>query len=96
MSPAWGGYQKEYSVPTFTPPVRSEKIPTKHPLFKHYSRLASFTVLWRNSHFTEVRYPAQEETDQLVEGVTWFPGGRTFTVSAETAALLEADGFTVT
>jgi hypothetical protein len=32
----------------------------------------------------------------LTEGVTWFQGGRTYTVSSSTAAALTAAGYTVT
>lgn len=80
-------------MPQFTPPVRSEPIPTQQKPFKYYRQPVSMSVVYRNSHYTEVRSPHQEETDLLVEGVTWFPGGRTHAVSVETALALEADGF---
>jgi hypothetical protein len=62
--------------------------------FKFYTMPQGIAVVWRNGHFVQVRVPSQVETEALVEGVTWFSGGRTYTVSTDTAALLTADGFT--
>ena len=81
-------------MPIFKPPVRSERIPTDQKPFKFYTQPVSMSVVYRNSRFQEVRHPTQEETDALEEGVTWFAGGRTYTVTDATATLLEADGFT--
>lgn len=82
-------------MPTFTPPVITERMPTRVKPFCFYGQPVSFAVVFRNGHFQSVRVPSQTETDALVEGVTWFTGGRTYTVSADTASLLTADGFTV-
>ena len=83
-------------MPVFTPPVRSERIPTNEKPFKFYTRPVSMSVVYRNSRFQEVRTPTQEETDALEEGVTWFCGGHTYNVSDATATLLQADGFETT
>lgn len=79
----------------FTPPVHYQKLShIKQKPFSFYAWPVSMSVVLRNSHFQEVRSPSQDETDALVEGETWFAGGRTYLVSDETASLLQADGFT--
>lgn len=82
-------------MPTFQAPVSYERVPTDIKPFKYYQQPVSFAVVWRNSHFQSIRAPHQEETDALVEGVTWFTGGRVYTISQATADLLTADGFAV-
>lgn len=83
-------------MPTFTPPVETERMPTRVKPFVFYGQPVSFAVVFRNGHYQSVRTPTQDETAALVEGVTWFTGGRSYTVSADTAALLTNDGYTVT
>lgn len=84
-------------MPIFTPPVVQERMPASAGrLFSFYTQPQGHAVVWRNGHFVQVRVPSQEETAALVEGVTWFTGGRTYDVSADTATLLNADGFTTT
>lgn len=68
--------------------------PSSGRVFSFFTQTHSYAVVWRNGHFQTVRTPSQEETDRLEEGVTWFTGGRSYTVSADTALLLQADGFT--
>lgn len=82
-------------MPTFTPPTRVERLPTAVSPFKFFGVEVASAVVFRNGHFVQARVPSQDETDALVEGVTWFTGGRSYTVSADTAALLTTDGFTV-
>ena len=83
-------------MPTFTPPTRQERMQTREKPFRFFSHTVSDAVVRRNGHFQLVRTPSQEETAALVEGVTWFSGGRTYQVSDDTAVLLTADGFTTT
>jgi hypothetical protein len=78
----------------FSPPVRWERIPTHQKPFKYYRRPVSMSVVYRDSHFQEVRVTNSDETENLEEGTTWFPGGRSHPVNQDTKALLEADGFT--
>jgi hypothetical protein len=81
-------------MPSFTPPVRQVGNNHVHQRpFRYYRHAVSMTVLYRNGHFTEVRVADPAETDLLKEGVTWFPGGRTYAISTETALLLEGDGY---
>jgi hypothetical protein len=54
------------------------------------------SVVLRNSRFQEVRVADPAETDALIEGETWFAGGREYLVSDATATLLAGDGFTTT
>ena len=79
----------------FTPPVRRERIPTNEKPFKFYTQPVSMSVVQRNGRFQEVRV-AHDIQENLVEGQTWFSGGRTYTVSDELALLLQADGFEIT
>lgn len=83
-------------MPVFTPPTFEERMAGAGRLFSFYTQTMSYAVLFRNGRFQTVRTPSQEETAALVEGVTWFSGGRSYDVSDDTAALLAADGFTTT
>lgn len=79
----------------FTPPTFEERMYTPgQRLFTFFTQTMSFAVVFRNGHYQNVRVPSQEETDALVEGKTWFSGGRTYTVDRDTANLLKADGYT--
>ena len=82
-------------MPLFTPPVHDEPMPTRVKPFCFFVQPVSFAVVFRNGHFQSVRTPSQDETRALVEGKTWFTGGRTYYVDADTQTLLQADGFTV-
>lgn len=73
-----------------------EPMPTSQKPFKFFTQPVSFAVVYRNSHYQSVRLPHVDETDQLIEGRTWFTGGRSYLVDDETAALLAADGYTTT
>lgn len=64
--------------------------------FRFFAQTVSDAVVMRNGHFQLVRTPSQEETAALVEGATWFSGGRSYLVSDDTATLLAADGFVTT
>lgn len=66
---------------------------TPERLFRFFTQTMSYAVVFRNGHYQAVRTPSQEETDALVEGRTWFSGGRTYVIDYDTTALLEADGF---
>ncbi|HET6915455.1 MAG TPA: hypothetical protein VFH56_05135, partial [Acidimicrobiales bacterium] len=68
----------------FSPPVHDEPMPTRVKPFCFFVQPVSFAVVMRNGHFQSVRTPSQEETDRLVEGETWFTGGRTYNVSGDT------------
>jgi len=96
-APVWGWTAgKETAVPTFTPPTFEERMAGAGRLFSFYTQTMSHAVVMRNGHFQAIRTPSQEETAALVEGVTWFSGGRTYVITNDTGALLEADGFEVT
>lgn len=82
-------------MPIFTPPVEWEPMPTNVKPFKFFKQKISFAVVWRNGHFQSVRVPSQVETDALVEGETWFTGGRSYFIDQATADLLTNDGYTV-
>lgn len=81
----------------FTPPVRwVNNSHLQEKPYRFYRHQVSMSVVYRNSTFQEVRVANPDETNDLVEGETWFSGGRSYIVSEETAALLAGDGFTTT
>jgi hypothetical protein len=84
---------------TFTPPTTT--VSSDDLLFGRYTFPVGQSVLLTDGHYVTTPYPWLGEirpvggTD-LVEGETWFQGGRTYTVSSAVAAALTADGYTVT
>lgn len=90
------GVVQSYLPRGFTPEVLWEPMPTSMKPYKFFKQPVSFAVVFRNGHFQSVRVPTQDETAALVEGETWFTGGRSYVVSHDTAILLESDGFTTT
>lgn len=80
-------------MPTFTPPTVPQG--SSDPFFGRYSIPVGVSVVRSGGVFVRRPYPALMEIAGLVEGVDWFQGGRTYTVSSATAAALTADGFTV-
>lgn len=80
-------------MPTFTPPTIPQG--SSDPFFGRYSIPVGVSVVRSGGVFVRRPYPALMEIAGMVEGVDWFQGGRTYTVSAGTAAALTTDGFTV-
>lgn len=80
-------------MPTFTPPTRLEG--STDPFFGRYSIPVGQSVVLRNGVYTVVPCPWLGEIASLVDGVSYFLGGRTYTITAPVAAALQADGFTV-
>lgn len=80
-------------MPTFTPPTVPQG--SSDPFFGRYSIPVGVSVVRSGGVFVRRPYPALMEIAGLVEGVDWFQGGRTYTVSSATATALTADGFTV-
>lgn len=70
--------------------------PTDRSPFKYFTEPYTVGVVYRNGHFVEVPVLDADEVAGLVEGVTWFDGGRPYLVDDDTAGLLVADGFSVT
>lgn len=81
-------------MPTFTPPTTAES--SDDFFFGRFQMTVGLSVLWDGAHFTTRPYPWLGELVNLTEGVTWFQGGRTYTVSTATGVALAADGYTVT
>lgn len=81
-------------MPTFTPPTTTES--SEDLLFGRYQMTVGISVLWNGSTFVDQPYPWLGEIVDLVEGETWFQGGRTYTVSSTTATALNAAGYTTT
>lgn len=80
-------------MPTFTPPTVPQG--STDPFFGRYSIPVGVSVVRSGGVFVRRPYPALMEIAGLVEGVDWFQGGRTYTVSSATATALTTDGFTV-
>lgn len=81
-------------MPTFTPPTQPEAMPG-HPLLSRYSIEVGMSVVKVNGTYQTIPYPWLGMIQDLTEGVDWFGGGRTHTISDEVADALEADGYTV-
>lgn len=84
---------------SFTPPVVSDS--SDDFFYGRYQIPVGQSVLLSNGHYATTPYPwlgeiRPEGGTDLVEGVSWFQGGRTYTVSSAVAAALVADGYTVT
>ena len=80
-------------MPLFTPPTTTESSDDR--LFGRFRYTVGVSVLWNGATFEQVPYPWLGEIAELVEGETWFQGGRTYAVDDATADLLEASGFSV-
>lgn len=80
-------------MPTFTPPTTPQG--SNDPFFGRYSIPVGISVVKKNGVFERRPFPALREIAGMVEGVDWFQGGRTYTVSSGVASALTADGFTV-
>lgn len=91
-------------MPTFTPPVISIK-QGDDILLGRYKAYWGQSVVKKNGHYVTQPYPWLGDLrpytghndaygTELVEGVDWFQGGRTYIVSPTIAAALSADGFT--
>lgn len=81
-------------MPTFTPPTQSQAVEDR--FWGRYSVPVGISVLWNGSTFTDVPYPWLGELIDLVEGETWFQGGRVYTVTSDVAAALNAAGYETT
>lgn len=79
------------------PPVLPETRGVQRRLFRHYGPWPrGLSVVFRNGHYVTVQNPLDEELQHLTDGVTYFLGGHNYIVDDDIAALLIADGFTVT
>jgi hypothetical protein len=79
---------------TFTPPITYESSTDR--FFGRYKVPVGISVLWNGSTFISQPYPWLGDLTNLTEGVTWFQGGRTYTVSDATADALTAAGYNTT
>jgi hypothetical protein len=79
-------------MPSFTPPVVQQG--SDDPFFGRYLTNVGVSVVWNGTTFVAQPYPWLGEIRDLVEGQTWFQGGRTYQVDDSTASLLQAAGFT--
>lgn len=78
---------------TFTTPTTTES--SSHRFWGRFRMVVGVSVVWDGAHFTDRPVPWLGEIAELVEGETWFQGGRTYEVSDDTASLLAADGYDV-
>jgi hypothetical protein len=78
-------------MPTFTPPIVQEG--SDDPFFGRFLTNVGQSVVWDGTTFTTTPYPWLGEIHDLVEGETYFLGGRVYQVSDATASLLQAAGY---
>lgn len=78
---------------TFTPPITHES--SSDIFWGRYKIPVGVSVLWNGTTFVDTPYPWLGELVDLVEGVTWFQGGRTYHVSGETFDRLAAAGYEI-
>jgi hypothetical protein len=79
---------------TFEPPTTDQF--SDDILFGRYAIKGGVSVLWNGTTFVARPYPWLGEVVDLVEGETWFQGGRVYTVTPAVAAALNAAGFVTT
>lgn len=77
----------------FTPPITHES--SNDFFFGRYKIPVGISVLWNGTTFVNMPYPWLGELVDLVEGETWFQGGRTYHVSGDTYDRLVAAGYDV-
>lgn len=80
-------------MPTFTPPVFREAIPTNDRLLRYFKLNVSASVVKKNGHYVTSRYPWAGDLEGLTEGTDYFMGGRSYTVTSAVASALTADGY---
>lgn len=78
-------------MPSFTPPIVQQG--SDDPFFGRYLTNAGVSVVWDGTTFVAQPYPWLGEIQNLVEGKTWFQGGRVYQVDDITAGLLQNAGF---
>lgn len=86
-------------MPYFTPPTVTESA-ASDKFFGRFGLEVGQSVLLVNGTYVTRPYPWLGEIrpwdgTELIEGETWFQGGRTYEVSEAVALLLSGDGFTV-
>lgn len=83
---------------SFTTPTTYES--SDDILFGRYRVTVGISVLWDGNTFVERPYAwlgeiRPEGGPDLIEGETWFQGGRTYTISTDVAEALVEAGFEV-
>lgn len=71
-------------------------MPVQIEPLRRYRITRGISVVLRNGHYVQVTHPHTDELNALQEGTDYFIGGHVYTVTDETAAALQADGFEVT
>ena len=81
-------------MPTFTPPTVRQSMGGS--FWERYSIPVGQSVVKIDGTYTLLPFPWKGELDDGIEGIDWFLGGRTYVITDDVAAALEADGFTTT
>ena len=84
-------------MPTFTPPTIPVSVgdASRYGMWSRYAIEVGQSVVRIGGILVLHPYPSSDELRPLAEGVDFFLGGRTYEVSALTAAELTAAGFTI-
>ena len=80
-------------MPTFTPPTQQQGAATGDSLFDRYTVPVGLSVVRTNGVFTTTPYPWLGDLVDLTEGSDFFLGGRTYIISNDLAAELQAAGY---
>lgn len=84
-------------VANITPPVLPTTRGVQRRLFRYFGPWPQgLSVVYRAGHYVTVPNPYWEELALLVDGVTYFLGGHTYTVTTAVGNALTADGYVVT
>lgn len=80
-------------MPTFRGPVLQWAWPTGNRLLDRLKVDRALSVVKVNGHYQTQESPYLGDIQNLTEGVDWFQGGRTYTITQAVADALTADGF---
>lgn len=80
-------------MPSFTTPTQQQGVRSGDPLFDRYSFPVGLTVMRSGATWVTRPYPWLGEIADLAEGSDYFLGGRTYIISNDIAAELQAAGY---
>lgn len=85
------------AVYVFTPPTFETPMRTSEEPLRHYRLTQGMTVIRNGGSFQTIQYPTSDQLTAAGEnGVDFFMGGYVYEVGADTAAQLQAAGYTLT
>lgn len=82
-------------MPSFTPPTTRQPLDPNDRLFRRYFLEVGQSVVKRAGTYQLTPFPWIGELEGRTEGVDYFMGGRTYSITEAVATALEVDGFIV-